>query len=79
MEARFETIWVLRTVCGHSLAMIGGYMGGRDHTTILNSINKISLQIATKSEDRARISALCEEADTLGVIQNRLILLRQAQ
>ena len=77
VRARFETIWVLRHVCGHSLSMIGEQMGGRDHTTILNSINKLALKIETDISYQNSMEMLCERADMLGIMHNRMILLRQ--
>lgn len=76
VQARFQAIWVLRTVCGHSLTMIGQSMGNRDHTTILNSLNKAMLKQQTSKADKDSYRRLCERADTLGVLQNRKLLLR---
>jgi hypothetical protein len=76
---RFKAIWILRNVCGHSLSTIGNYMGNRDHTTVLNSINKMNLKFI-KDEDgfAAQITGMCERADMMGVIQGRNILIRSA-
>ena len=77
---RFKAIWVLRHVCGHSLSTIGSYMGNRDHTTVLNSINKMNLKFI-KDEDgfASTITGMCERADLMGVIQGRNILIRSAR
>nr|WP_290428659.1 helix-turn-helix domain-containing protein [Defluviimonas salinarum] len=79
VKARFQAIWVMRVVCGHSLTMIGSHMGNRDHTTILNSINKVGLTMETNMGYRKEMESLCEKADTIGVMQNRNILLRQSR
>lgn len=76
VRARFQSIWVMRSVCGHSLATIGQYMGNRDHTTVLNSINKVSLTMQTDVGYRREVESLCENADTIGIIQNRNLLIR---
>ena len=78
VKARFRAIYVLRTVCGHSLSLIGQQMGDRDHTTILNSINKVMMTLETDRDVRASILETCEKADTIGVRQGRAILARQA-
>lgn len=79
VRARFQAIWVLRMVCGHPLTMIGQNMGNRDHTTILNSINKVNLNIQADVGFRRSMENLCEKADTIGIIQNRNLLLRATQ
>ncbi len=77
VAARFRTIWILRHVCGHSLSAIGQYMGNRDHTTILNSINKLNIDyIKDENGFAAEIDSLCERADMMGVIQSRNTLIR---
>lgn len=76
VRARFQAIWVLRAVCGHSLATIGQYMGNRDHTTVLNSINKVTITMQNDVAYRREVDTLCENADTIGIIQNRNLLIR---
>jgi hypothetical protein len=78
VTARFEVIWILRTVCGHSLTVIGKHVGGRDHTTVLNSLNKVSLEMKRNAGYRNSVNRLCEKADMIGVIQSHRILTRQA-
>ncbi|MBW3243585.1 hypothetical protein KUV57_13005 [Epibacterium sp. DP7N7-1] len=79
VKARFQAIWLLRMVCGHPLATIGQNMGNRDHTTILNAVNKMQLNIQTDDGFRQSMKYLCEQADTIGIIQNRNLLLRATQ
>lgn len=76
--ARFEAIWVMRHVCGHSLTVIGRNVGGRDHTTVLNSLNKMNLEKAKDVGKKTSLSNLCERADLIGIQKNRRILARQA-
>lgn len=73
VKARFRAIWVMRAICGHSLTAIGGHFGNRDHTTVLNAINKINVEIADVAR-RDAMEALCEEADILGVRSNIAML-----
>ncbi|MFG6082132.1 helix-turn-helix domain-containing protein [Paracoccus litorisediminis] len=75
VQARFQAIWVLRTVCGHSLSMIGRHVGDRDHTTILNSINKTMVSISSDIAERDAMDMLCEKSDRLGVLRNRQMLM----
>jgi len=75
--ARFETIWVMRHVCGHSLTVIGRNVGGRDHTTVLNSLNKMNLEKTRDAGKMTSLANLCERADLIGIQKNRRILARQ--
>lgn len=77
--ARFKLIWLMRSVCGHSLTMIGQNLGNRDHTTILNSINKVKNECASDAGYSRSIHILCEKADTIGILQNRNLLLRASK
>jgi len=74
VNARFQAIWVLRQVCGHSLSMIGRQMGDRDHTTVLNSINKMMVAISSDIGMRKAMEKLCEKSDRMGVLRNRMML-----
>lgn len=74
VKARFRAIWVMRAVCGHSLTAIGGHFGNRDHTTVLNAINKVNLEVSGDAGVRASMDAVCEKADTLGVMANLAML-----
>ena len=43
--ARHMAMWLMRKILKLSLSKIGKTFGGRDHSTVLNAINKIDLQI----------------------------------
>lgn len=45
-------MYIARTITRHSLEEIGGFFGGRDHTTVLYAVEQIEKQI--KSDDRFR-------------------------
>lgn len=77
VQARFETIWIMRQVCGHSLTVIGRNVGGRDHTTVLNSLNKMNLEKMHDTGKKDTLAILCERADLIGIQKNRRILSRQ--
>ena len=47
-----------RVLTRHSLEEIGGYFGGRDHTTVLHADRKIIDKLKTHSELRATVDAL---------------------
>ena len=47
-----------RVLTRHSLEEIGGYFGGRDHTTLLHADRKIADELKTNAELRATIDAL---------------------
>lgn len=68
IKARFKTIWIMRRVCGFSLTMIGNSLGGRDHTTILNGLNKMMIDRDTDAGTRTETDLLCEKADLIGVM-----------
>jgi len=76
VKARFRAIWVVKTVSGQSLSTIGKQFGGRDHTTVLNSINKIMEDMKTDLSLVDEIGDLCESADLLGVEASRAMLLQ---
>ena len=78
VQARFETIWIMRQVCGHSLTVIGRNVGGRDHTTVLNSLNKMTLEKTRDGGKKKNLQRLCERADLIGIQKNRRILAMQA-
>ena len=37
-------MWLARRHTRYSLEEIGGYLGGRDHTTVLHAVRKISAE-----------------------------------
>jgi chromosomal replication initiator protein len=47
-------MYLARTITRHSLEEIGGFFGGRDHTTVLYAVEQIDKQM--KSDDRFRAS-----------------------
>ncbi len=36
-------MWLAREKTGHSLEEIGAHFGGRDHTTVMHAVKKITL------------------------------------
>ena len=67
VDARFRTIFVMRKVCLLSLTQIGGMIGGRDHTTILNGLNQSRNRMEADVGRRNAMMTICELADTMGV------------
>lgn len=67
LKLRFQAIWAMRNVCGYSLALIGQHFGGRDHTTILNSINQAEIRRKTDHGAQAALDSICDKIDSLGV------------
>ena len=49
------SMYIARKLTPHSLQEIGGYFGGRDHTTVLHAINKIGGLVKAKSEVRNQL------------------------
>lgn len=70
VNARFKTIFILRKVCLFSLTQIGRFIGGRDHTTALNSINQINIRMKNDSGFRLSMMEMCDIADQVGVNQS---------
>ena len=56
-------IYLIRTHTNYSLPQIGELFGGRDHTTILHSIEKIKSEIQTSEELRNTIGNLERQID----------------
>lgn len=67
LRLRFQAIWAMRNVCGYSLALIGQHFGGRDHTTILNSINQAEIRRKSDTGQQSALDSICEKIDNLGV------------
>lgn len=84
VKARFYAIWVMRYVCGHSLTYIGEQLGNRDHTSILNGVNRVRAIRGTdsvSSEDagsREIIDNICDECDMLALRRHHSILMSQS-
>ena len=58
MTARQSAIYLTRRLTKHSLPEIGAFFGGRDHTTIMHSINKIETSLTKDETVKANIEAL---------------------
>jgi hypothetical protein len=78
IRARFKTIYVLRRVCGLSLSRIGTNIGDRDHTTIMNGLNKIETDRKNDVAVRDETDHICEKADLIGM-RNILLNLKKRQ
>ena len=57
-RARHIAIYLCRTLTDKSTTMIGREFGGRDHTTVMSSVNKIKADMASDPETREAIRAL---------------------
>ncbi len=55
-------MYIAKRVTRHSLAEIGGYMGGRDHTTVLHAINVVEAKRDSDGEFAAVLKSLEERA-----------------
>jgi chromosomal replication initiator protein len=55
---RHVAIWLCRHCTLHSLPEIGRYFRKRDHTTVMNAIERIDARIAADSEFAFRITRL---------------------
>lgn len=56
--ARHVAIFLTREMTSLSLPQIGGLYGGRDHSTVLNSINRIEEQVSTEPEVTKAVDSL---------------------
>ncbi len=54
-------MYLCRQYTRHSLEEIGGYFGGRDHTTVLYAVGKIKTEIEKDSKIREVIAELCSQ------------------
>ncbi|MEX1223251.1 MAG: helix-turn-helix domain-containing protein, partial [Pirellulales bacterium] len=61
VAARSVLMYLARQLTDHSLAGIGRYCGGRDHTTTLHNCRKIAEQINTDPQLRQTIDELRRE------------------
>ncbi len=59
-QPRHVCMYLARQLTGQSLEQIGGYFGGRDHTTVLHAARAMTQQI----EDDPKLKALVEEIIT---------------
>ena len=53
-------MYLVRVLTGHSLPEIGEYFGGRDHTTVLHAVNKLTNEVDKKDETRRLINELTD-------------------
>jgi chromosomal replication initiator protein len=53
-------MYLIRSLTAHSLPEIGEYFGGRDHTTVLHSVNKIDSEMEEKVDLRKTIQEIKE-------------------
>ncbi len=58
MQARQAAIYLTRRLTKHSLPEIGAAFGGRDHTTVMHSINRIENALAKDETVKTNIEAL---------------------
>ena len=77
VRARFLAIWAMRHVCGHSLTLIGEQLGNRDHTSVLNGVNRVRAMREDAGERRI-IDAICDEADALALRRHYNVLTSQS-
>jgi chromosomal replication initiator protein len=54
-------MFLARRHTNHSLQEIGGYFGGRDHTTVLYATDKISTLLETDTRSQEMVRRLCAE------------------
>lgn len=58
VTARHIAMYLSRELTNFSLPMIGDYFGGKDHTTVLHSYNKIKRQLKTDNDLKLTIDRL---------------------
>ena len=54
-------MYLARTLTRHSLEEIGGYLGGRDHTTVLHAFRTIEAQAKDNKELHVTLDLLSQE------------------
>jgi len=65
VEARHMSIYLCREIIGASLSSIGIHFGGRDHTTIMHSINQVNNKIKSDIKVNDSIVNLKEQIEEL--------------
>jgi chromosomal replication initiator protein len=60
-QPRQVAMYLLRKETDASLPQIGDALGGRDHTTVMYAINKISNEIETKTDLRKRVVSIKQQ------------------
>src|SRR5690606_29768686 len=58
---RQVAMYLMRQLLGLSLVEIGRLFGGRDHSTVIHSIEKVKQELASDEEFRARVEAIRAE------------------
>jgi len=58
---RQVAMYLMRQLLGLSLVEIGRLFGGRDHSTVIHSIEKVEAELATDEQFRARVDAIRAE------------------
>lgn len=76
-RTRFIATWLMREVCGMSLSAIGQYLGGRDHSTVLNALSRMAAARDGDEGKRVVYDALLIEADEIGIERHHRILASQ--
>jgi chromosomal replication initiator protein len=61
-QARHIAMYVARQLTQHTLAEIGSHFGGKDHTTVLYAVEKITTEIGRSPETLALIEELQRDA-----------------
>ncbi|RJP25442.1 MAG: chromosomal replication initiator protein DnaA, partial [Deltaproteobacteria bacterium] len=59
-EPRQAAMYMAKRLTNHSLQEIGGYFGGRDHTTVLHACNKVSMKMKEDDKYRAEMEYLMD-------------------
>ncbi len=62
-EPRQICMWLARQRTGFSLEEIGGYFGGRDHTTVMHSLNVVENRKSTEEQYARQVETLLAEVD----------------
>ena len=62
-EPRQICMWLARQRTGFSLEEIGGYFGGRDHTTVMHSLNVVENRKSTEEQYARQVDTLLAEID----------------
>ena len=61
---RQVAMYLARKITRHSLEEVGGFFGGRDHSTVLYAVDKIAKLMAEDPETRRMVEGLLGELDT---------------
>ena len=65
VEARQVAMYLIRKIIGKTLSEIGNHFGGKDHTTVINSIKKVEAKIDTNKEFEKNINHLTNKIHTV--------------